>query len=150
VRVPLGERSNGEFGFGLDQEFQVFRANTSDAFASTTDVVSVLLSDRFVSATGFYAELLWRKGRVDIRPGLRGDLYVQLGPSALLPQASSVTHAFGVDPRLLVREKLNERWSLRQNVGLYHQPRASASSAACSAICRAASATSSTSPTASS
>jgi hypothetical protein len=122
VRLPLGERSNGEFGFGLDQEFSVFRADTAAAGPGITDYVSVLLSDRFVSATGLYAELLWRKGRVDIRPGLRGDLYVQLGPSPTLPQAASVTHAFGVDPRLLVREKLNDRWTLRQNIGLYHQP----------------------------
>jgi len=122
VRVPLGERSNGEFGFGLDQEFQLFRADTAAAGPTLTDYVSVLLSDRFVSATGLYAELLWRKGRVEIRPGLRGDLYVQLGPSPTLPQAASVTHAFGVDPRLLVREKINDRWTLRQNFGLYHQP----------------------------
>lgn len=122
VRLPLGERSNGEFGFGIDQEFQVFRADAPNANSGFNDYVSVLLSDRFVSATGLYAELLWRKGRVDIRPGLRGDLYVQLGPSPTLPKASSVTHAFGVDPRLLVREKLTERWALRQNIGLYHQP----------------------------
>ncbi len=122
VRIPLGERSNGEFGFGLDQEFSVFRADTATAGADISDYVSVLLSDRFVSATGLYAELLWRKGRVDIRPGIRSDLYVQLGQSPTLPQASSVTHAFGVDPRLLLREKLTERWTLRQNVGLYHQP----------------------------
>jgi hypothetical protein len=122
VRVPLGERSNGEFGFGIDQEFQVFRADTAAAGPAITDYVSVLLSDRFVSATGLYAELLWRKGRVDIRPGIRGDLYVQLGPSPTLPQAASVTHAFGVDPRLLVRQRINERWTLRQNIGLYHQP----------------------------
>jgi len=122
VRVPLGERSNGEFGFGIDQEFQVFRADTGAVDTSFSDYVAVLLSDRFVSATGLYAELLWRKGPVDIRPGLRGDLYVQLGPSPTLPQATSVTHAFGVDPRLLVRERLNDRWTLRQNIGLYHQP----------------------------
>jgi len=122
VRLPLGERSNGEFGFGIDQEFQVFRADTAAAGPGITDYVSVLLSDRFVSATGLYAELLWRKGRVDIRPGIRGDLYVQLGPSPTLPQAASVTHAFGLDPRLLVRQRINDRWSLRQNIGLYHQP----------------------------
>ncbi len=122
VRVPLGERNIGEFGFGIDQEFQAFRADTSFDSANLLESVSVLLSDRFVSATGLYAELLWRRGRVDIRPGIRGDLYVQVGPSPVLPQATSVTHAFGLDPRLLVREKINERWTLRQNIGLYHQP----------------------------
>lgn len=122
VRLPLGERSNGEFGFGLDQEFQVFRADTAAVGEGLSDYVSVLLSDRFVSATGLYAELLWRKGRVDIRPGIRGDLYVQLGPSPTLPQAKNITHAFGIDPRLLVRQRINTRWTLRQNIGLYHQP----------------------------
>jgi hypothetical protein len=122
LRLPLGERSNGEFGFGVDQEFQVFRADTNFSDVEVLENVSVLLSDRFVSATGLYAELLWQKGKVDIRPGVRGDLYVQVGPSPVLPQASSVTHAFGVDPRVLVRERVAERWTLRQNFGLYHQP----------------------------
>jgi hypothetical protein len=122
VRLPLGERSNGEFGFGIDQEFQIFRAETGGANANAVENLGVLLSDRFVSATGLYAELLWRKGPVDIRPGLRADIYAQIGPSPVLPQATAITHAFGVDPRLLLREKISERWVLRQNFGLYHQP----------------------------
>ena len=122
VRIPLGERSNGEFGFGVDQEFQVFRVETGASGANAIETLSMLLSDRFVSATGLYAELLWRKGIVDIRPGVRADIYAQIGPSPVLPQATAFTHAIGVDPRLLVRQRLNDKWSLRQNIGVYHQP----------------------------
>jgi hypothetical protein len=122
VRLPLGERSNGEFGFGIDQEFQVFRVDAASGNAGVAENLGFLLSDRFVSATGLYAELLWRKGPVDIRPGLRADIYAQVGPSPVLPQARAITHAIGVDPRILIRETINERWVLRQNFGLYHQP----------------------------
>ena len=121
VRIPLGERSNGEFGFGIDQEFQIFRVDAASGNANFVENIGVVLSDRFVSATGLYAELLWRKGPVDIRPGVRTDIYAQVGPSAVLPQATAITHAIGVDPRLLLRETLNARWVLRQNIGVYHQ-----------------------------
>ncbi|HEY0134858.1 MAG TPA: TonB-dependent receptor [Nannocystis sp.] len=122
VRLPLGERSNGEFGFGVDQEFQIFRSDTNVSSPSVTDYLSVLLGDRFVSATGLYAELLWKKGPIEVRPGVRTDIYAQIGPSPVLPTATSVTHAIGVDPRILFREKINDRWTLRQNFGVYHQP----------------------------
>jgi hypothetical protein len=121
VRVPLGERSNGEFGFGIDQEFQIFRVDAANSNANVVENIGVVLSDRFVSATGLYAELLWRKGRVDIRPGVRADIYAQVGPSPVLPLATAVTHAIGVDPRLLLRETINAHWVLRQNIGVYHQ-----------------------------
>lgn len=124
VRVPVGEGGNAEFGAGVDQEFQIFRADTNPTVQNGGGIenLSQLFNDRVVSATGLYAELLWRKGKVDIRPGVRGDLYAQVGSSPVLPQARSVTHAFGVDPRVLLRERLSERWTLRQNVGVYHQP----------------------------
>ncbi|MEZ4429117.1 MAG: TonB-dependent receptor, partial [Nannocystaceae bacterium] len=124
IRRPIGERGDTELGFGLDQEFQIFRADLAEDLddPGLTENLSYVLGNRFVSATGVYAELLWRKGNVELRPGLRGDLYVQLGRSPVLPDAQSVTYAVGVDPRLLVRERLNDRWTLRQNVGLYHQP----------------------------
>lgn len=124
VRLPLGERSNGEFGFGVDQELQIFRASVSPDVTSGGGIeqLTQLFSDRVVSATGLYAELLWRKGQVEIRPGVRGDLYAQVGASPVLPQARAVTHAFGLDPRILLREKVGKRWTLRQNFGVYHQP----------------------------
>jgi hypothetical protein len=122
VRLPVGAAGTTEVGLGIDQQFQIFRSDLGDMRPSGVENFANVLSDRFVSATGFYAELLWRKGRVDLRPGVRGDLYVQLGPSPVLPQASSATHAFGLDPRLLVRQRLTDRWTLRQNVGMYHQP----------------------------
>ena len=122
VRLPLGERGASELGLGVDQEFQVFRADSDIRSPSVNDYLSVLLGDRFVSATGLYAELLWKRGPIEIRPGARADIYAQVGASSVLPQATSVTHAFGVDPRILVRERINERWTLRQNFGVYHQP----------------------------
>lgn len=124
VRLPLGERSNGEFGFGVDQELQIFRGAVSPDVTSGggLEQLTQLFSDRVVSATGLYAELLWRKGQVEIRPGVRGDLYAQVGASPVLPGARAVTHAFGLDPRILLREKVGARWTLRQNFGVYHQP----------------------------
>ncbi len=123
VRVPVGE-SGAEFGAGIDQEFQIFRAETNPSIKAggALENLTQLFSDRVVSATGLYAELLWRKGKVEIRPGARADLYAQSGNSPVLPQARAVTHAFGVDPRVLLRERLSDRWTLRQNIGVYHQP----------------------------
>ena len=122
VRLPVGETGNTEVGLGVDQQFQIFRSDLGGMRPNGVENFSNVLSDRFVSATGFYAEVLWRKGRWDLRPGLRGDLYVQVGASPVLPQASSATHAFGLDPRLLIRQRLTDRWTLRQNIGMYHQP----------------------------
>ncbi len=124
VRLPLGEQSNAELGFGLDQELQIFRATTSPDVTSGGGIENLtqLFSDRVVSATGLYAELIWRKGQVEIRPGARADLYAQVGSSPVLPQARAVTHAFGVDPRIALRERVGARWTLRQNLGVYHQP----------------------------
>ncbi|MEZ4381091.1 MAG: carboxypeptidase regulatory-like domain-containing protein [Nannocystaceae bacterium] len=119
LRIPLRRAKGAVFGFGLDQEFQVFRAASDNI--GTSDATALLFNDRTVSATGLYAELLWQKGKLEMRPGVRADVYVQDGVSPVLPQASSVTHAWGIDPRLLVRERLSKRWTLRQNVGVYHQ-----------------------------
>ncbi len=123
LRRRVGRGGDTQIGLGLDQEFQIFRARLpGSGGAESTESFSSVLGDRFVSATGAYAELIWRKGKVEIRPGARADLYVQDGPSAVLPGARSVSHAVGVDPRVLFREQLSERWALRQNIGLYHQP----------------------------
>ena len=47
VRIPLGERSNGEFGFGIDQEFQIFRVD-----AASSNAIGVR-SARKISARAF-------------------------------------------------------------------------------------------------
>jgi hypothetical protein len=110
---------------GLDQEFQIFRLG-EEAVGDLEEVdpadIALLFSERFVSATGGYFDVLIEKGKLQIRPGVRADVYVQSGASPYLPDARSMTHAFGVDPRLLVRETLNERWALRQGLGVFHQP----------------------------
>ena len=56
------------------------------------------------------------------RPGVRTDFYVQSGNSPYLPRAQGVTYATGVDPRLLLRERVGKRLTLKQAVGVYHQP----------------------------
>lgn len=127
VRVPVRGAKNASFGFGIDQEFQIFRAALAEddpgsVGDGTIDATATFLSDRTVSATGIYADLLWHKGQVEIRPGVRADVYIQNGRSAVLAGARSVTHAWGIDPRILLRETLSPRWTLRQNVGVYHQP----------------------------
>mgnify|MGYP000725035681 CR=1 FL=1 len=112
-----------QVGLGLDQEFQVFRTEVGDADgdASAADL-GLFFSDRFVSATGGYAELIFDKGKVQVRPGLRADFYGQIGRSPYVFNTRAYTSAFGVDPRLLMRERLNDRWTLKQAIGLYHQP----------------------------
>ncbi len=113
-----------EIGFGLDQEFQFFRLDETldNIDPSAVEDLSLFLSERFVSVTGLWSDLRWRRGRFEMRPGLRVDAYAQVGASPVLPSARSVTQAFGVDPRVLFRETLNDRWTLRQSVGVYHQP----------------------------
>ena len=116
--------SQAELGFGLDQEFQVFKLDRdlADIDPAAVEDLSLFLSERFVSVTGLWTDLRWRRGRVELRPGIRVDAYAQVGPSPVLPSARSRTSAFGVDPRLSVREELNERWTLKQSIGMYHQP----------------------------
>lgn len=122
ARLVLGERLT--LHAGLDQEFQVFRLprglDPSDLTDSIEDL-ALLLSERFVSVTGLYVDLAYRKGPVEVRPGVRADLWVQSGPSPYLPTARAVSSALGVDPRLLVREQVTASISLRQSIGLYHQ-----------------------------
>jgi hypothetical protein len=120
--LPTGE--NAEFGLGLDQDFSWYRVDDStfDAEEGAIEDIGFFLSERFVSSTGLWADLRWQKGIVELRPGIRGDLYVQSGASPFLGGARSITRAVGVDPRLSIRERVAERWTLRQAVGIYHQP----------------------------
>lgn len=123
IRLPLRRSKNAVVGFGLDQEFQIFRGSPDiNSSTNASDLTAQLFNDRSVSATGFYAEVLWKKGKLEVRPGVRADVYIQQGASPVLPEATSVTHAWGIDPRMLIRERLNEHWTLRQNIGVYHQP----------------------------
>ncbi|TPV92513.1 MAG: TonB-dependent receptor [Myxococcales bacterium FL481] len=117
-------RPGVEIGMGLDQEFKVFKvdADLDDVGADQVEDLALLLSSRFVSATGLWSDLRWRKGLVELRPGVRVDLFAQVGASPYLPQARNITYAAGVDPRLLAREQIGDRVTLRQAVGVYHQP----------------------------
>ncbi|MFO0633717.1 MAG: TonB-dependent receptor [Nannocystaceae bacterium] len=122
LRLPINDRV--AIGLGIDQEFQIFRlANPIiDNDQINLEDISLLFSDRFVSASGAYLEALVRKGGFELRPGVRVDAYAQVGGSPYLPNATAVTHAVGVDPRMTLREKIARRWTLRQAVGMYHQP----------------------------
>ena len=121
-RIPT-RRKALKIGLGLDQEFQVFRTTAQGADADTTNAdLGLFFSDRFVSATGAYGELIFDKGKVQVRPGLRADFYTQVGRSPYVFNTQAFTSAFGVDPRLLMRERVSDRWTLKQAIGLYHQP----------------------------
>lgn len=121
-RVPT--QKNVTWSFGLDQEFQVFRL--ADALSELEDVevedAALLFSDRFVSATGVYVDASIARGRLEVRPGIRADVYVQRGESPYLNDATDVSYAIGVDPRLALREQVAPAWVLKQSVGLYSQP----------------------------
>jgi hypothetical protein len=121
LRKSLSE--NADVGFGLDQEFQVFRLDqTLDQIeADEVEDFALFLSERFVAVTGLWSDLRWRRGKVELRPGLRVDAYMQVGASPILPSTRAMTHAFGVDPRILARQTLNDRWTLKQSLGMYHQ-----------------------------
>ncbi|HET6584270.1 MAG TPA: carboxypeptidase-like regulatory domain-containing protein [Nannocystaceae bacterium] len=122
VRVPVNERI--AIGFGLDQEFQFFRLDKQLDELEDVNVedVALLFSERFVTATGGYLELVGQRGGFEARPGVRMDVYAQFGASPYVPNAKSSTYAIGVDPRLALREKIAPRWTLKQSIGLYHQP----------------------------
>lgn len=120
-RLPT-RRKTVSIGLGLDTEFQFFRVDAGTNGDFDPADVGLLFSERFVSATGGYAELIVDKGTFEVRPGLRADLYAQVGQSPYVPSSQALTSAFGVDPRILFRERLNDRWTLKQAVGLYHQP----------------------------
>src|SRR5690606_17156952 len=83
--------------------------------------LALLLSERFVSVTGLYVDLAYRYGALELRPGVRADLWAQVGASPYLPGARTRVSAFGVDPRLLLREQVGEHIALRQSLGVYHQ-----------------------------
>lgn len=108
---------------GLDQEFQIFRLPRGGLDGSTFPIedLGLLLAERFVSVTGVYADLAYRHGAIELRPGVRADLWAQVGTSPYLPGARTRVSAFGVDPRLLLREQVGERIALRQSLGVYHQ-----------------------------
>jgi hypothetical protein len=109
---------------GLDQEFQIFklpRGLDPSSLTGSVEDLALLLSERFVSVTGVYVDLAYRYGALELRPGVRADLWAQVGSSPYLPSARTRVSAIGVDPRLLAREQVGERLALRQSVGLYHQ-----------------------------
>lgn len=109
---------------GLDQEFQIFklpRGLVADGLTDSVEDLALLLSERFVSVTGAYVDLAYRRAAIEVRPGVRADIWMQSGPSPYLPTARAVAAAAGVDPRLLVRERVGRQIWLRQSVGLYHQ-----------------------------
>ena len=122
AQLELGERLT--LHAGLDQEFQIFKLPRGIDTSTLTDSVedlALLLSERFVSVTGLYVDLAYRRGALEIRPGVRADLWAQVGVSPYLPAARTRVSAFGVDPRLLLREQVGEHIALRQSVGVYHQ-----------------------------
>ncbi len=119
-RVPFGDHL--ALGFGLDQEIQFFRLPKLQDAASITEDLALLFSERTVAVTAGYFELMWKKAGFEARPGVRTDFYVQSGHSPYLPRARGVTYATGVDPRLLLRERVGKRLTLKQAVGIYHQP----------------------------
>lgn len=121
-RVPVSD--NLALGFGLDQEIQIFRLPTLDDSDTTeiTEDLALLFSERTVAVTAGYFELMWKKAGFEARPGVRTDFYVQSGSSPYLPRAQGVTYATGVDPRLLLRERVGPRLTLKQAIGIYHQP----------------------------
>lgn len=110
--------------FGVDQEVQFFRLrNQLEDLGEIGDVedLALLFSERNVTATGLYFDVEFRRNRVEVRPGVRMDFFAQAGNSPYLPEADGITHAVGVDPRLLLRERVGKRWWLKQAVGVYHQ-----------------------------
>ncbi len=120
VTIRKELRPGLEAGVGLDQEVQLFRADLGEQ--TSVEDIAAFLSDRTVFATGLWADLRLSRGPFELRPGIRGDVYLQRGRSAIIPGARSFTHAFGLDPRLVARERLSGRWVLRQSIGVYHQP----------------------------
>ncbi|MEM6993683.1 MAG: carboxypeptidase regulatory-like domain-containing protein, partial [Myxococcota bacterium] len=125
VDFMLPVKDNVRLHFGVDQEVQVFRlAEQLDSLSDIGGVedLALLFSDRTVTASGAYFDVEIEKNNFQVRPGVRADLYVQSGFSPYLPNARGVTNAIGVDPRLLMRQTLGERWALRQSLGIYHQP----------------------------
>lgn len=122
LRIPVNDRVT--LGMGIDQEIQIFRlADTPSDFEDVAvEDIALLLNERVVSATAGYFEVLYTKGAVEVRPGIRVDAYAQIGHSPYLPSADTITYAIGADPRITLRERVAPRWVLRQSAGLYHQP----------------------------
>ncbi len=121
ARLPISDSL--EIGFGLDQDLQIFRVPGSrgPSLDVSTEELALFLSERVLSVTGLYLDFAWRKGWFEARPGVRADLWVQTGPSPYLPQARALSAAVGIDPRIALRERVAERWTLRQSLGVYHQ-----------------------------
>ena len=121
--MPVSDRSALHFGF--DQEVQFFRLdnalNDLSELGGVEDL-ALILSERNVFGSGVYFDVAHRRERFEVRPGVRADFYVQSGSSPYLGGADGISHAIGIDPRLLLREKVGERWWLKQTVGVYHQP----------------------------
>ena len=117
-------REGVELGIGLDTEFQFHRVDASidEVTLADPETLSLVLSNRNVSLLGAWMDLRWRRGRVEVRPGVRVDAYIQNGESGHLLGVKKISRALGVDPRLLTRVRLHPRWVLRQSLGIYHQP----------------------------
>lgn len=124
IDAELGVGERATVRFGLDQEFQLFRLPRGldpTQLTGSVEDLALLLSERFVSVTGVYVDLAYRYGPLELRPGVRADVWAQVGTSPYLPSARTRVSAFGVDPRLLLREQVGQRIALRQSVGVYHQ-----------------------------
>jgi len=117
-------REGIDLGVGLDTEFQFHRLATpiDELTLADPESLSLVLSDRNVSLLAAWADLRWRRGRVEIRPGIRVDAYIQNGESGQLFRVKKISRAFGIDPRLLTRVRVHPRWVVRQSLGVYHQP----------------------------
>ena len=122
AQVSLGDHTH--LHAGLDQEFQLYRLpqGYDPDLTSSVEDQALFLSERFVSVTGVYVDLAYRRGGFELRPGLRADLWVSTGPSPYLPTARAVAVAAALDPRVLARERVGVHLHLRQSLGVYHQP----------------------------
>jgi hypothetical protein len=160
VRIPLGERSNGEFGFGIDQEFQIFRVDAASSNANFVENIGVVLSDRFVSATGLYAECCGARARSISAPACAPTSTPRSArPRCCRRPPRSPTRSASTRACCCARRSTPAGSCAKTSASTTRPPasrsrsrasRASASNAASSATSRAASATSSPSPTRSS
>jgi hypothetical protein len=121
--VPVAKRTAVNFGF--DQEVQFFRLDNplgDLGDLGNVEDLALVLSERNVYGSGLYFDVAHKRERFEIRPGIRTDFYAQTGSSPYLTNARGITHAVGIDPRLLIRERVIPRLWLKQTLGIYHQP----------------------------
>ncbi|MGB1698307.1 MAG: TonB-dependent receptor [Nannocystaceae bacterium] len=117
-------REDVQLGVGLDTEFQFHRvgAPIDELSLADPESLSQVLSNRDVSLLALWTDLRWRRGRVELRPGVRVDAYIQNGESGQLAGVKKISRAVGIDPRILTRVRVHPRWVVRQSLGMYHQP----------------------------